>query len=67
MTLLDLIPEKEYAAARGVCIRTVQRDRALRTGPAFVKLGRKIYYRKAAIEAWLLAQEQEQPRAKKSA
>lgn len=67
MTLLDLIPEKEYAAARGVCIRTVQRERALRTGPAFVKLGRKIYYRKAAIEAWLLAQEQEQPRAKKSA
>lgn len=67
MTLLDLIPEKEYAAARGVCIRTVQRERALRTGPAFVKLGRKIYYRKAAIETWLLAQEQEQPRAKKSA
>lgn len=67
MTLLDLIPEKEYAAARGVCIRTVQRERALRKGPAFVKLGRKIYYRKAAIEAWLLAQEQEQPRAKKSA
>jgi hypothetical protein len=35
----------------------------LRTGPAFIRLGRKIYYRRAAIEAWLIAKEQEQPRA----
>lgn len=61
--LQDLLSEKEYAAARGVCVRTVQRERALRTGPAFIRLGRKIYYRRAAIEAWLIAKEQEQPRA----
>ena len=61
--LQDLLSEKDYAAARGVSVRTVQRERALRTGPAFIRLGRKIYYRRAAIEAWLIANEQEQPRA----
>ena len=63
MTLQDLIPEAQYAAARGVSLRTAQRERAQRIGPPFIKLGRKIFYRKAAIEAWLLAQEQDQPRA----
>lgn len=67
MTIQDLIPEAEYAAQRGVSLRTVQRERAQRIGPNFIKLGRNIYYRPAAIEAWLLAQEQEQPRAKQSA
>jgi predicted DNA-binding transcriptional regulator AlpA len=64
MTLNDLIPEADYAALRGVSVRTVQRERALRMGPPFIKLGRSVYYRPAAIEAWLLAQEQAQPRAK---
>lgn len=67
MTIADLIPENEYAAQRGVSVRTVQRERAQRMGPPFIKLGRTIYYRPAAIEAWLLAQEQSQPRAKQSA
>lgn len=67
MTLADLITESDYATARGVSLRTVQRERAQRIGPNFIKLGRNIYYRPAAIEAWLLAQEQEQPRAKQSA
>lgn len=65
MTLQDLIPESDYAAQRGVSLRTVQRERALRIGPPFIKLGRSIYYRPAAIEQWLLAQEQAQPRAKR--
>ena len=67
MTLQDLITENDYAAARGVSLRTVQRERAQRIGPPFIRLGRVIYYRPAAIEAWLLAQEQDQPRARKSA
>lgn len=67
MTLQDLITEADYAAARGVSVRTVQRERALRIGPAFIKIGRQTYYRPAAIEAWLLANEQEQPRAVKRA
>jgi hypothetical protein len=67
MTIQDLLEESDYAAARGVSLRTVQRERAQRIGPPFIKLGRKIYYRPAAIEQWLLAQEQAQPRAKQSA
>lgn len=63
MTIAYLIPEPDYAALRGVSVRTVQRERAQRIGPPFIKLGRKIYYRPAAIEAWLLDQEQVQPRA----
>lgn len=67
MTIEDLIPETDYAAARGVSLRTVQRERAQRIGPPFIKLGRMIFYRPQAIEQWLLAQEQMQPRAKQSA
>lgn len=64
MTLRDLIPEADYAKQRGVSVRTVQRERAQRIGhPPFIKLGRCIYYRPAAIDAWLLAKEQVQPRA----
>lgn len=64
MTIEDLIEETDYAMKRGVSLRTAQRERAQRIGPPFIKLGRKVYYRPAAIEAWLLAQEQVQPRAK---
>ena len=64
VNIQDLIPEADYAIARDVSLRTVQRERAQRVGPAFIKLGRKIYYRKEAIETWLLAKEQAQPRAR---
>jgi len=63
MTFHDLITESDYAAQRGLSLRSVQRERAMRLGPPFIKVGRKVYYRPAAIETWLLAQEQAQPRA----
>lgn len=63
MTFQELLSETDYAAQRGLSLRTVQRERAQRVGPPFIKVGRKVYYRPAAIEAWLLAQEQNQPRA----
>ncbi|MCA1775709.1 MAG: helix-turn-helix domain-containing protein [Loktanella sp.] len=59
----NLLTETEFAEARGVHVRTIQRERARREGPPFIKLGRRIFYRREAIEAWLLAQEQAQPRA----
>lgn len=65
MTIQDLISEADYAAQRGVSARTIQRERALRIGPPFIKMGRRIFYRPAAIESWLLAKEQVQPRAPK--
>ena len=67
MSIQDLIPEAEYVAQRRVTLRTVQRERAQHIGPPFIKLGRAIFYRPAAIDAWLLAVEQDQPRARKSA
>lgn len=54
----ELLSEADYAALRGVSIRTIQRERALRSGPPFIKLGKSIFYRPAAIEAWLLSREQ---------
>lgn len=67
MTINDLIPEADLAAARGVCLRTIQRERALRVGPPFIRLGRRIFYRPEAVEAWLIAKEQAQPRAERGA
>jgi len=67
MSIQDLIPEAEYVAQRRVTLRTVQRERAQHIGPPFIKLGRAIFYRPAAIDAWLLAVEQNQPRTRKSA
>lgn len=67
MTIHDLIPEAELAAARGVCLRTIQRERAQRIGPPFIRLGRRIFYRPEAVTAWLMAKEQVQPRADRGA
>jgi hypothetical protein len=67
MTIRDLISETDYAAERGVSVRTVQRERALRMGPPFIKLGRKVFYRREAVAAWLLSKEQAQPRAGRAA
>jgi hypothetical protein len=67
MTLENLLTEAAYAALRGVSVRTIQRERALRSGPPFIKLGKSIFYRPESVDAWLLAQEQVQPRAGKAA
>ncbi len=58
MTLQDLLSESAYAAMRGVSVRTIQRERALRAGPPFIKLGKSIFYRPEAVDAWIIAQEQ---------
>lgn len=58
MTINDLITEAEYAAQRSVSVRTIQRERAVHAGPAFIKVGKKVYYRPRAIEDWLLSKEQ---------
>lgn len=56
------ISEEEYAARRGVSLRTCQRDRQLRQSPPFVVIGRRVYYRIEAVRDWLLAREQEASR-----
>ena len=53
------ISEEDYAARRGVSLRTCQRDRQLRQSPPFVVIGRRVYYRIEAVRDWLLAREQQ--------
>lgn len=59
----DTWTEAEFAEAAGVSTRTVKRWRDQRKGPAFTRAGRRILYRRDAVAEWLLANEQEQPRA----
>lgn len=56
--LQGFISEKDYAARRGVSLRTCQRDRQLRQAPPFVLLGRQVHYRIDAVRDWLIAREQ---------
>ena len=56
--LEGFISEEDYAALRGVSLRTCQRDRQLRQAPPFVLIGRQVYYRLEAIRDWLIAREQ---------
>jgi hypothetical protein len=56
--ILDgFVPETEYAAQRGVTVRTCQRDRQLRQSPPYVRFGRRIYYRIDAVREWLVKNE----------
>jgi hypothetical protein len=55
--LQDFISEIEYAARRGVSVRTCQRDRQLRQAPPYVRFGRRIYYRIEAVREWLVKNE----------
>lgn len=57
MNLDDLMTESDYAAMRGVSVRTIQRERALRAGPPYIKLGKSTFYRREAVATWIIAQE----------
>ncbi|GLO76493.1 hypothetical protein MACH18_35730 [Phaeobacter italicus] len=50
----------EAAKLLGVSTRTLSRWHALRVGPARCKIGRKVLYRREAVNAWL-AQNETQP------
>lgn len=51
---------KEAAILLGVSPRTLSRWHALRVGPARCKIGRKVLYRREALNNWL-AQYESQP------
>ena len=57
MSLQNYISESILATELGLTIRTLARLRAMRTGPPFTQLGRKIVYRREAVEAWLRSRE----------
>jgi hypothetical protein len=58
--LLDEVAAGAYLGGRDnpISARTMQRWRFERTGPAFIRIGRLIRYRKSALEVFLAAGEQ---------
>ena len=64
MLLERLLTEQQYAELRGVTIRTLQRERALRIGAPYIKAGKQVFYRPEKIEEWLLSNEHEPLRSK---
>ena len=63
----DLIHEPVLAADLNRDVRTLQRWRAQRIGPPFIRLGNQVFYRREAVREWLLSLEQKQPRAGRAA
>jgi hypothetical protein len=63
----DLIRESDLAAELDRDVRTLQRWRARRIGPAYIRIGRQIFYRAEAVREWLVSLEQQQPRAGRTA
>lgn len=61
----DLILEQDLASELNRDARTLQRWRAQRMGPPFIRIGRQIFYRREAVREWFLSLEQTQPRAAK--
>lgn len=47
----------EAAEALGIATRTLDRWWTLRVGPPRTHVGQKVYYRREAVESWLLSQE----------
>lgn len=53
----NLMTREELAGQLRTTIRNLDRWRRLRTGPAWVAIGRRIYYRPEAVRRWLEQQE----------
>jgi ribosome-binding protein aMBF1 (putative translation factor) len=56
------ISRTDLAQELGVCEETLRRWADARRGPAFVKAGRKILYRRSVVLDWLETQEDMSPR-----
>jgi predicted DNA-binding transcriptional regulator AlpA len=54
----DLLTCDEAAKSLCVSIRTLGRWARMRKGPPRIKIGRSIFYRRHAIEHWLLSLEE---------
>ena len=56
--LAHFLPKAEAAAELDVCERTLDRWRTLGEGPPITKIGRRVYYQRPTLRAWLCAREQ---------
>ena len=55
------ISRLDLALELGVTVETLHRWEKLRFGPPCVRAGRKIYYRRDAVQDWLMRQETPAP------
>jgi hypothetical protein len=55
--LTDFLGQEEFARQLGTSLRTVRRWDSLRIGPPKVVIGRKIFYRREAVQDWLRSRE----------
>jgi hypothetical protein len=56
--LADFLTQHEAAKELKVCERTLDRWRRLGEGPPLTKIGRRVYYRRPTLQAWLCSREQ---------
>ena len=59
--LADWISREQLACALDLTTDTLARWEARRQGPPCTRIGRKTFYRRAAIQEWIRAQEQAHP------
>ena len=59
--LADWISREQLARALDLTTDTLSRWEARRQGPPCTRIGRKTFYRRAAIQEWIRAQEQAHP------
>lgn len=62
--LAEWISRDDLARALSLTPDTLGRWEAQRTGPPCTRLGRRVLYRRAAVQDWLRAQEQSHPTRK---
>jgi hypothetical protein len=53
----ELLSEETTAAYFGLRVATLRNWRCLRQGPAWVKVGRRAFYRREAILKWIVSRE----------
>ena len=59
--LADWISRDQLALELSVTPDTLGRWDARRAGPPCTRIGRKVFYRRSSVEAWLLSREQGRP------
>ena len=62
----DWISRADLAIELGLSVDTLRRWETQRFGPRCVRAGRKVFYRRAAVQDWLEQQERAAPRRRRS-
>ncbi|HZP45428.1 MAG TPA: helix-turn-helix domain-containing protein [Candidatus Binataceae bacterium] len=63
LLLAGYLKPKDLAKELDVSERTIARWHHFREGPPRVEIGRKVYYRKESVKAWIASCEHPEPRA----